>query len=262
MKKINILALLFSFLLWGQASAQNTTAPSTTTVVASPASKTPEQMAQEYERWTKVRDDWPNFARYRDANAKLALPAASENRIVFMGNSITDAWIRISPEFFANKPYVDRGISGQTTPQMLVRFRADVINLKPKVVVILAGTNDIAGNTGPSTLEMIEDNIASMAQLAKANNIKVVLSSVLPVYDYPWKPGLSPAEKIVSLNAWIKEYAAKNGMVYLDYFSSLADDRKGMKAEYSKDGVHPTKEGYLVMEPLAEKAIAEALAQK
>ena len=142
---------------------------------------------------------------------------------------------------------------------MLVRFRADVVNLKPKVVLILGGTNDIAGNTGPSTLEMIEDNLASMAELANANGIKVILCSVLPVYDYPWKPGLEPAEKIVTLNKWIKEYASLHKCDYLDYFSSVVDDRKGMKAEYSKDGVHPNKEGYKVMEVLAEKAIQKAL---
>jgi len=203
--------------------------------------------------------DWPNFARYKDDNAKIGLPAANENRVVFMGNSITDGWIKASPEFFAGRPYIDRGISGQTTPQMLIRFRADVIALKPKVVVILAGTNDIAGNTGPSTLEMIEDNIASMEVLAKAAHIEVILSSVLPVYDYPWKRGLQPAEKIVTLNQWIKKYAKENGCIYLDYFSSLVDDRKGMKAEYSEDGVHPNAAGYKVMEPLAEKAIALAL---
>ena len=156
-------------------------------------------------------NDWPNLSKYKEENVKIGMPAAGENRVVFMGNSITEGWEQISPEFFKDKPYINRGISGQTTPQMLVRFRPDVINLKPKVVVILAGTNDIAGNTGPSTLEMIEDNIASMVDLANANNIRVVLCSVLPVYDYPWKPGLNPAEKIVILNKWIKEYADKNG---------------------------------------------------
>lgn len=221
--------------------------------------KTIEQLTKENEQLIRTKNDWPNFGRYRDANTKLGLPGANEQRVVFMGNSITDAWIRVSPEFFEGKPYIDRGISGQTTPQMLVRFRADVINLKPKVVLILGGTNDIAGNTGPSTLEMIEDNLASMAELGKANGIKVILSSVLPVYDYPWKRGLEPAEKIVELNKWIKEYAAKHGCDYLDYYSSVVDERKGMKAAYSQDGVHPNKEGYKVMEVLAEKAIQKAL---
>lgn len=206
--------------------------------------------------------DWPKLARYKDENTKLGLPSAGENRVVFMGNSITEGWGRICPAFFAGKPYINRGIGGQTTPQMLIRFRPDVIDLKPEVVVILAGTNDIAGNTGPSTLEMIEENIASMADLAKVNGIKVVLSSVLPAYDYPWRPGLEPAEKIAALNEWIKSYADKNKFIYLDYYSSMVDERKGMKAEYTNDGVHPNEAGYRVMAPLAEKAIAKALKRK
>jgi lysophospholipase L1-like esterase len=206
--------------------------------------------------------DWPNFGKYREANEGLAAPAKGENRVVFMGNSITEGWGRVNPEFFEGKPYINRGISGQTTPQMLVRFRADVIALQPKVVVILAGTNDIAGNTGPSTLEMIADNIYSMAELARANGIKVVLSSVLPAFDYPWKPGLEPAPKIVALNKLIKDYADKNKIVYLDYFSAMADDRDGLPKELAGDGVHPTKAGYEIMGPLAEAAIAKALKSK
>lgn len=226
---------------------------------ASVPAKTIEQLQKENEQLLRIKNDWPNFARYREANEKLGQPSANEKRVVFMGNSITDGWIRSSPEFFAGKSFIDRGISGQTTPQMLVRFRADVINLKPKVVLILGGTNDIAGNTGPSTLEMIEDNLASMAELGKANGIKVILCSILPVYDYPWKPGLEPADKIITVNNWIKEYAAKNGCEYLDYFSSLVDDRKGMQSAYSGDGVHPNKAGYKVMELLAGEAIKKAL---
>jgi len=209
-----------------------------------------------------IAQDWPDLNRFKAENEKLGLPSAGEKRVVFMGNSITEGWIGIHPEYFKGKSYINRGISGQTTPKMLLRFRADVIKLKPKAVVILAGTNDIAGNTGPSTLEMIEDNIISVAQLAKANGIKVILCSVLPVYDYPWKPGLEPAEKIITLNKTIKSYAENNGMIYLDFFSAMVDARKGMKAEYSKDGVHPNEAGYKVMEPLAEKAIATALGQK
>lgn len=204
-------------------------------------------------------NDWANFARYKEDNLKIGLPEQDESRIVFMGNSITEGWKELDPAFFNDNEYINRGISGQTTPQMLVRFRPDVVNLKPKVVVILAGTNDIAGNTGPSTLEMIEDNIASMAEVAKANNIKVILCSVLPAYDYPWKPGLEPAQKIVDLNNWIKEYAIKNKIVYVDYFTSMADHRNGLKKEYSEDGVHPNLAGYKVMEPLLEKAIEESL---
>jgi lysophospholipase L1-like esterase len=206
--------------------------------------------------------DWGNIERYKDDNVKLGSPVPGEKRVVFIGNSITEGWDKFYPDFFSGKPYINRGISGQTTPQMLVRFRSDVINLKPAVVVILAGTNDIAGNTGPSTLEMIEANIISMAELARANSIKVVLSSVLPAFDYPWRPGLNPAEKIAALNEMIKTYAKKNGIVYLDYYSSMVNEKKGLKEEYTYDGVHPNEAGYKVMGPLAEEAIAKALSQK
>jgi lysophospholipase L1-like esterase len=206
--------------------------------------------------------DWAALARYRDDNAKVAPPAKGENRVVFMGDSITDFWPRNVEQFFPGKPYIGRGIGGQTTPQMLVRFQQDVVALQPKVVVINAGTNDIAGNTGPSTLEMIEDNLKSMAQIAMANGIKVVLASVTPVYDYSWKPGIEPAEKIVTLNAWMKGWCAQHGCVYCDYFSGLTDEKHGMKEAYSRDGVHPNAAGYAVMQPIAEKAIAEALAKK
>lgn len=206
-----------------------------------------------------IAQDWANTSRFKEQNAKLPLPAKDEKRVVFMGNSITEGWINTCPEFFANKPYVNRGISGQTTPQMLVRFRSDVINLKPALVVILAGTNDIAGNTGPSTLEMIMDNLISMCELAKANKIKVILSSVLPAFDYPWKPGLEPAPKIIRLNEMIQNYANSHGIVYLDYYSSMVDDRKGLPKKLSGDGVHPNKQGYEIMAPLAEAAIKKAL---
>jgi len=203
--------------------------------------------------------DWPDLNRYRAHNATLGLPAANENRIVFMGNSITESWSTVLPEFFSGKSYVNRGIDGQTTPQMLVRFRADVIDLQPKAVVILAGTNDIAGNTGPSTVKMIADNIISMAELARENNILVVISSVLPVYDYSWKPGLEPAPKISKLNKIIKNYALKHGHTYLDYYAAMVDDKKGLDEKYTSDGVHPNKAGYKVMAALAEQAIAKTL---
>jgi lysophospholipase L1-like esterase len=203
----------------------------------------------------------PTPARYRDQNAKLGPPPAGENRVVFMGDSITDGWGETTGGFFTGKPYVNRGISGQTTPQMLIRFRADVVALKPKVVVILAGTNDIAGNTGPTSLEAIEDNLMSMADLAKINGIRAVLASVTPAFDYPWRPGMQPAEKISALNVWIKDYATKNGLVYLDYYSAMVDERRGLKTGLTADGVHPNKAGYEVMAPLAEKAIAEAVKQ-
>ena len=206
--------------------------------------------------------DWAYLEKYRADNAALGAPKPGEQRVVFMGNSITEGWAKYFPAMFPNKPYVGRGISGQTTPQMLVRFRQDVIALRPAVVVILAGTNDIAGNTGPSTLEMIEDNLASMTEIAQANHIRVVLGSVLPVFDYPWKPGIEPARKIVALNAWMKQYAATHNAVYLDYHSAMADERQGMRADLAGDGVHPNEAGYRIMAPLAERAIAEALRRK
>ena len=178
-----------------------------------------------------------------------------------MGDSITDGWTA-NGTIFQNKQYVNRGISGQTTPQMVVRFRPDVIDLKPKVVVILAGTNDIAGNTGPTTPEQIEVNLMSMVEMAKANGIQVVLCSVLPAFDYPWRKGLEPAPKIVALNAWEKDYAESQGIIYLDYYSSMVDGRGGMQADLSADGVHPNKAGYTIMERLVGKSIGEALAPK
>lgn len=204
--------------------------------------------------------DWPNLARYREANVKVVASAEGENRVVFMGDSITDAWPRKMPEFFASNPYIGRGISGQTSPQMLLRFRADVIALKPKVVVILAGTNDLAQNTGPITPEEILCNIVSMAELAKANGIKVVLGSVLPATEFGWKKEMgNPAERIIAMNVMIRDYAEKNGCLYLDYHSAMKNGENGLKAEYAEDAVHPNKAGYEVMVPLAEKAIAGAL---
>lgn len=206
--------------------------------------------------------DWANLNKYQNENATLKPLEPGQKRIVFMGDSITEFWSVSSPDFFTGKSYVNRGISGQTTPQMLIRFRPDVIALKPAVVVILAGINDIAGNTGPSTLEMITDNIFSMAELAKANQIKVILCSVLPAYDFPWNTGSFPAEKIVKLNTMIKKYADANGILYLDYYSDMVNDQKGLNAAYSGDGVHPNKTGYEVMNPLVEKAIAKVLSKK
>ena len=218
-----------------------------------------EQERQQRVTQDALENDWANLAKYREENAKLGPPAPRENRVVFYGNSITEVWAKNFPTMFPGKPYIGRGISGQTTPQMLVRFNQDVVALKPKVVVILAGTNDIAGNTGPSTIEMIENNLRSMADVAKAHGIRVVMSSVLPVYDYPWRPGLEPAPKIMALNAWMKDYAAKAGATYLDYHSAMQDERHGMRAGLASDEVHPTEAGYRVMAPLAEKAIAQAL---
>ena len=208
-----------------------------------------------------LRNDWGGLRRYRAANNALPATAIGEDRVVFYGNSITDAWARYFPTMFPGKPYIGRGISGQTTPQMLVRFHQDVIALRPRVVVILAGTNDIAGNTGPSTLEMIEDNLSAMTEIAKQHHIRVVLCSVLPAYDYPWKRGLEPAPKIIALNAWMKRYAEGVGETYLDYHAAMADARGGLPASLSRDGVHPNEAGYRIMAPLAEAAITAALAR-
>ncbi len=203
--------------------------------------------------------DWPNLSAFASANSEIGAPQPGEDRVVFMGNSITIGWLQGMPEFFEGKPYINRGISGQTTPQMLLRFRQDVVALQPKVVVILAGTNDIAGNTGPMTLQQILDNIKSMAEVARANGIEPVLSSVLPAYDYPWRPGLAPNVKIPKLNTMIREYAVEQDIVYLDYFSAMADDRNGLDKTLASDEVHPTPKGYQMMAPLAEAAIAKAL---
>lgn len=228
-------------------------------------------LAAKLERTEKILRDWPNLARYADANAGLAAPEKFDLRVVFLGDSITEAWV--SPQyggFFPGKSYVDRGISGQTTPQMLVRFRPDVIALRPKVVVILAGTNDLAGNTGPMTLGQIEANLASMAELARANKIRVVLASVLPVSNYGHDRQGNPLdmrtdrppEKILELNAWIKEYAAANGHTYLDYFSAMVDPQGMLQKDLSEDGLHPNAKGYAVMSPLAEQAIRAAIKKK
>lgn len=216
---------------------------------------------------TDCKNDWPNLARYDKDNKTTAPPAKNEQRVVFMGDSITDSWDNPSNGgFFPGKPYVNRGISGQTTPQMLIRFRRDVIELKPRVVVILAGTNDIAGNTGPTTLEAIQDNLKSMAELASANRIRVVFASVMPVSDYharDGKPliqtGRRPPEKIVALNKWLQEFARAGNHTYLDYFSAMVDEKGFLKQELSYDGLHPNAQGYAVMVPLAEVAIKASL---
>lgn len=208
-----------------------------------------------------AQDDWANLGRFAAANAALGAPASNEQRVVFMGDSITQGWSDASPGFFRDHDYVERGISGQTTPQMLVRFRADVVDLEPEAVVILAGTNDIAGNTGPATYRMIEDNLASMAEIATANDIRVILASILPAYDYPWSPGREPAPRIAAINEWIEAYAKKNDHIYLDYYSAFVDDRGGMDERYTTDGVHVNKAGYAIMETLVEAAIDDALSR-
>ena len=235
-----------------------------TPTVAQPAtqSKPAEAPLSEWQRQFNERllVDYGWLARFKEADLALAPPAKGEDRVVFMGDSITQAWkIEGSDGYFPGRPYINRGISGQTTPQMLVRFRQDVIDLKPKVVVILAGINDIAGNTGPMTLEQTEDNLASMAELAAANHIRVVLCSVLPAFDFPWKPGMTPAPKVLALNAWIKAYAAQMGHVYVDLHTAMKDERDGLPARLSYDGVHPLPAGYALMSPLVEAGIQKAL---
>ena len=236
-----------------------------------PETKAPEPQAPaqtpsghpDNEYWRKhdqqMLTDFPNLARFKDENAKLGPPAVGEQRVVFMGDSITEGWHL--GDSFPGKPYINRGISGQTSPQMVLRFRQDVIDLKPKVVLILAGTNDVAGNTGPMTPEETEDNLASMADLAAFNHIRVVLCSITPAFDFPWSPGLQPAPKIDALNDWIRNYAAEKGYVYVDYHSAMKDTRDGLPANLSHDGVHPNPAGYAIMAPLAEAGIEKALGQ-
>jgi lysophospholipase L1-like esterase len=206
--------------------------------------------------------DWPNLARYEKENRELPKPQPGENRIVFMGNSITEEWKKIDSSFFANRSYINRGISGQTSSQMLVRFRQDVILLQPKVVVISAGTNDIAENSGPISLENVLNNIIAMCDMAKANNIRVVLTSVLPAKAFSWRKQLEPAPKIIALNKMIKEYATSKNLVYVDYHSAMATSDGGLKSSFSKDGVHPNLMGYKVMEPLVVHGITKTLRRK
>ena len=254
-----LLGLLSAHALAAQTAV---TQPETKTAPAPAADRAAQIAAWQRAHEEQLKNDWPWLGRFKEADLKLAPPAAGEDRVVFMGDSITEGWHFDGLEgFFPGKPYVNRGISGQTTPQMLVRFRQDVIDLKPKVVVILAGINDIAGNTGPMTLEQIEDNLASMADLAEANHIRVVMCSVLPAFDFPWMPGMTPAPKVMTLNTWIKAYAAEKGHVYVDYYAAMKDERGGLPATLSYDGVHPLPAGYAVMKPLVEAGIAKALKQ-
>ena len=206
----------------------------------------------------KLLNDFGNLARFREADRKLGPPAPGENRVVFMGDSITQGWDL--EKSFPGKPYVNRGISGQTSPQMLLRFRQDVIDLKPRVVVILAGTNDIAENTGPMPPSQTEGDIVSMAQLARANSIRVVLCSVLPSVSFPWHPQVPHvASKIVAVNRWLKAYAARHHYVYVDYYSAMKDADGGLPKNLSDDGVHPLPAGFAVMSPLAQAGIEKAL---
>jgi lysophospholipase L1-like esterase len=261
MKKRIIVLLLLVLAICPFIQAQNNPQGSSPAGVNRPQF-TPEQMEQFNRRMGEsLRTDFAALKRYQEDNTKIGLPALGENRVVFMGNSITEYWNPFWAEFFPGKPYINRGIAGQTTPQILVRFRQDVINLKPKVVVVLAGINDITGMTGPTTNPMIEDNLSSMVEIAQANGIRVVLSTVLPCFSIVGRPDLHPAERVLALNAWIKKFAAEKGCVYLDYFSKLADENNGLKTELTKDGVHPNKAGYDIMAPLVEAAIQKALSK-
>jgi len=203
--------------------------------------------------------DWGNLQRYKADNEQLLTQKVPKNRIVFMGNSITEGWSNFQPTFFDNYTRINRGISGQTTPQMVLRFRQDVLQLQPKIVVILAGTNDIAQNTGPITLDEIAGNIFTMCELAKQNHIQIIICSVLPALDYPWRTGLEPAQKIIELNKKLKKYAFENNIAYVDYFSAMVDDKNGLLAKYTYDGVHPNKEGYEVMENLINKQLKKRI---
>ncbi len=216
----------------------------------------------QYSAYGQTVTDWANLKRYAEADSNLPQLAPGEKRVVFMGNSITEFWARLDSTFFIDNGYIDRGISGQVSSQMLLRFRQDVIDLKPTVVVILAGTNDIAENAGPISLEDVMGNIISMAQLAETNNIKVILCSVLPAYDFPWHKGLQPAEKIVKLNSMIKSYCDKSNITYADYYSKMVDEMKGLPEKYSQDGVHPNYEGYKVMDSVIKGEINSLLRSK
>jgi lysophospholipase L1-like esterase len=206
----------------------------------------------------RLRSDWAQLLLYREENRRLPPPGAARPRVVFYGDSITQSWDLAGPGLDALE-VLNRGISGQTTPQMLVRFRQDVVELKPAVVHILAGTNDFAGNTGPTSLEAIEDNLSSMVEIAAANHIVVVLASVLPTVDYPWHRGQEPAARIVALNDWMRAYAQRHGLVYADYYAATVDARGGFRAALADDGVHPNRAGYAVMSPIAAESVRQAL---
>jgi lysophospholipase L1-like esterase len=244
---------------------QLTTAALVMVVTGAPASVAAEappdpQLAAEQAEAARLRTDWAQLLHYRDEDMRLPPPSPAAPRVIFIGDSITASW-HLSDLGLSRLEVLNRGISGQTTPQMLVRFRQDVVRLRPAVVHILAGTNDLAENTGPTTLAAIEDNLRSMVELAQANHIRVVLASVLPALDYPWRRGLQPAPRILALNSWMRAYASQRKLIYVDYFSELADSRRGLPPALSEDGVHPNEAGYGQMRPFARHAIMWALEQ-
>jgi lysophospholipase L1-like esterase len=251
-----LLAFLSGVLLHGQSTPPNPAEPQT---VMLPSTGYPGLDKYRASRIAVYVNDYGQLARYREANEALTSPAPDENRVIFFGDSITDIWKL--DQSFPGKHYVNRGIGGQTTSQMLVRFRQDVINLQPKVVVILAGTNDIAGNSGPITNEDIEANLASMAELSKAHGIRMIFASILPVNNYMPESkeffASRPLERIVAVNSWLKDYCAKHDLTYLDYFRAVVDDKGLLKRDLADDGLHPNQAGFAVMTPLAEKAIEQ-----
>jgi lysophospholipase L1-like esterase len=254
---------LFSISLLGQQSAPRpAAAPSSPIVAKEFTASTTTLTPQQIEGMQRKLADWPALAHYRDENIKLGDPAPGEKRVVFMGDSITEFWGKNYGKFFPGKAYVNRGISGQTTPQMLLRFQQDVLHLKPTLIVLAGGINDIAGNTGPESLETIEDNYRSMVTLAKAAHIRVVLTSTLPASWIPWRPGAHPAETVRQLNRWVKEYAQTEHLGYVDYYSAMVDDHGGIRPDLAFDkAVHPNDAGYAIMEPLAQQAIERSLAE-
>ncbi len=261
LQRLTLLSV-FAAACWTTALAAAPRAPQAASATTASTSAQPAPCdARQFAQMKEKLEDWPDLARYQQTDAALPAPAPGQPRVVFMGDSITDIWGRMkgTGEFFPGKPYVNRGISGQTTPQMLIRFQQDVVDLHPAAVLILAGTNDIAGNTGPTTNKMIEDNDQSMAEIARANHIKVILASITPAAAYPWRPGIDPVERIREVNEWLRQYCQQNGFVYLDYYDALALPNGAMKPGISFDGVHPNAKGFAIMAPLAEKAIAEAL---
>ena len=205
---------------------------------------------------TDIHTDWPNLAKYREANENLKNSSSGGDRIVLVGDSITEGWTEFNPKFFQENNMINRGISGQTTPQMLIRFKQDAVHLNPKIIIINGGTNDIWGNTGPSTPDMIIDNLCSMAEIAAKNDINVALSTILPVYKYPERDDIiDPPKTIFLINSVLLDYCKKNGLIFLDYYTPMVDDKKGLSSDYGTDGVHPNKDGYNVMENVVREAI-------
>lgn len=259
-----VMVFAFATVAWtqqGTSPAVSTlSSPAAAGELTKPANElTPNQIASMQHQLA----DWPNLHRYREDNLKLGSATAGQPRVVFMGDSITDFWGRqhgeLAPAPGTKQVWINRGISGQTTPQMLGRFQQDVIELHPETVVILAGINDIAGNTGPESLETIEANLRSMAMLAKAAHIRVVLCSVLPAARFPWRPEADPRDEVAALNTWLKTYAGEQRFTFLNYFPALVGPDQGMRPEFAQDGIHPTDAGYAVMEPMARAAVAKAM---